>query len=52
MGQEEVKGSRPGAPQGLGEELKLLKCVLVLLSKENIDRSSFGAKSLIHLVLI
>ena len=37
MGQEEVKGSRPGAPQGLREELKLLKGVLVLLSKENID---------------
>jgi hypothetical protein len=52
MGQEEVKGSRPGASQGLGEELKLLKCVLMLLSKENIDRSSFGAKSLVHLVLI
>jgi hypothetical protein len=52
MGKQEVKGSRPGAPQGLGEELKLLKCILVLLSKENIDRSSFGAKSLVHLVLI
>jgi hypothetical protein len=48
MGKKEVKGSRPGAPQGLGEELKLLKCILVLLSKENIDRSSFGAKGLIH----
>jgi len=37
MGQEEMKGSRPGAPQGFGEELKLLKGVQVLLSKENID---------------
>jgi hypothetical protein len=43
--QKEVKSACSGAPQGLGEQLKLLKGVLVLLSKEDIDGFSFGAKS-------
>ena len=46
--QEEVKSSCSGAPQGLGEGLKLLKGVLVLLTKKDIDGFSFRAKSLIH----
>jgi hypothetical protein len=43
--QEEVKSSCPGSPQGLREGLKLLKGVLVLLTKEDIDGFPFGAKS-------
>ena len=52
MSQEEVKSSCSGTPQGLREALKLLKGVLVLLSKEDIDGFSFRAKSLIHMVLM
>jgi len=50
--QEEVKSSCSGAPQGLGEGLKLLKGVLMLLTKEDIDGFSFAAKSWIHMVLM
>jgi len=50
--QEEVKSSCSGAPQGLGEGLKFLKGVLVLLTKEDIDGFHFGAKSWIHIVLM
>jgi hypothetical protein len=46
--QEEVKSSCSGSPQGFREGLKLLKGVLVLLTKEDIDRFSFRAKRMIH----
>ena len=40
MSQEKVKSSSPGAPEVPGEFIKLLKRVLVLDSKEQID--TFG----------
>ena len=46
--QKEVKSSCSGSLQGLSEGFKLLKGVLVLLTKEDIDGFSFRAKSLIH----
>ena len=52
MRQEEVKSSCPGTPQGLREALKLLKGVLVLLTKKDIDGFPFGAQSRIHMVLM
>ena len=45
-----MKSSCPGTPQGLREAFKLVKGVLVLLSKEDIDGFTFRAKSLIHMV--
>ena len=48
MGQEEVKSSCSGSPQGLGKGLKLLKGLLVLVAKKDIDRFSFRAKRMIH----
>ena len=52
VSQEEVKSSCPGTPQGLREALKLLKGVLVLLTKKDIDGFPFGAQSRIHMVLM
>ena len=37
VGQEEMKSSCSGSPQGLGKGLKLLKGLLVLVAKKDID---------------
>jgi hypothetical protein len=39
--QEEVKSSCSGSPQGLGKGLKLLKGLLVLVAKKDIDGFAF-----------
>jgi hypothetical protein len=41
VGQEEVESSCSGSPQGLGKGLKLLKGLLVLVAKKDIDGSAF-----------
>ena len=50
MGQEEVESSCSGSPQGLGKGLKLLKGLLVLVAKKDIDRFAFRGYGLIHMV--
>jgi len=37
MSQKEMKSSSPGTPQRLGESLKLIKGVLMLLPEEQVD---------------
>jgi len=41
VGQEEVKSSCSGSPQGLGKGLKLLIGLLVFVAKEDIDGFTF-----------